>query len=262
MPDGFREEAAAADERLLTRRSPPRVRIERSADGWEFSSPYADDEAQDWAVLLCDAFGTRHVSLVVHFLNRITELVPGGDWDAEKQVWYPDETEFNAALAIISALRPENEAQAAYAAQLLALDRSAHKLGQYTAKYGGDPRSLATLARTTRAFGEGLERLAKVQGRIQPRTVHQTIQVIHVDNRSVNQFNGGGASDGGQPHGATRGETVPRAALPSPRQVVGEGVPLSSRERQAGVPRSWWGSRLWRALRRSQRAMEARRLDA
>lgn len=96
LPEGFDALAAAAEQRLVKRQAPPRIRIEKGRNGWQFSSPYAHADGQRWFAMLADAFGTRHRSIVDHFLGSICDLVRGAEWNDEKRFWYPDETEFNA----------------------------------------------------------------------------------------------------------------------------------------------------------------------
>ena len=214
---------------------------------------YSKEDEERWWALIADAFGTRCGGLIDHFLERITELVPEDKWDGEERYWHPSESDFNAVLAIISALRPENEAQAAHAAQLAALHLSAMKLGEHAARWGNE-RTIAILAKTTRAYGEGIERLARLQGKVQPKQVNQTIQVVYVDNRDQRtvQINGGGVPNGGQPHATSDAAAVTRLpALPSPRADNGPTVPSAGSPGQACLQnawRSWWRS-FWRSER-------------
>jgi hypothetical protein len=252
LPEGFPALAAAANDRLRTRQSPPRIRIEKNEDGWQFTSPYPEDSGDDWFVLLCDAFGTRHGSVVNHFLECIIKLVPDGEWNKDHRYWYPDEDSFNAVLALISAMRPENEAQAAHAAQLAALHLSAMQLGRHIKTLqGADARAIAILGKTARAYGDGLMRLAKLQGKIQPRNVNQTITVVYADQRSVT-VNGGVPSNGGQPHAAPdAGASARLPALPSPCPNNGGPMPPTGDAGKASVQdarRAWWRS-IWRTQR-------------
>jgi hypothetical protein len=251
LPDGLDAIADEAQERLLARQAPPRVRIEKDEKGWRFSCPYSKEDEERWWALIADAFGTRCGGLIDHFLERITELVPEGRWNREKKFWYPSEPDFNAVLAIVASLKPENEAQAAHAAQLAALHLSAMKLGEHATRYGNE-RTVAILAKTTRAYGEGIERMARLQGRVQPKTVNQTIQVIYVDGRSVNQFAGGYDRIGDQPHATGDAGTAPElSALPSSRAHNGQTVSPTSRSREARMQTAWWLTRFWRAFRRA-----------
>jgi hypothetical protein len=228
FPEGLPALADEARSRIAARSCPPRIRIEKKEAGWEFSCPYGDEHGSDWFVLLADAFGTRHHSVVEHFLNRLIKLLPDGEWNDEGRFWYPDENALNTALAVISSMRPENEGQAAHAAQLVALDLSHAKLAEHINRSSyADPRAIAILAKTTRAYGDGLSRLAKLQGKIQPRVVNQTIEVHKHEHV---HFTGGVSPNGGQPHGAAGSEAASRAALPSPREVDGEAVQMPGGE--------------------------------
>jgi hypothetical protein len=226
--------------------------IERTKDGWRFGSPYAGDHENKWTALLCQAFGTRSGAVMDHFLDSFTSLVGHGDWDDARKVWMPDQGKFDAMIAMVASLRPETEAQAAYAAQLCALHLSAMKLGEQASKSYADARTFAILSKTVRAYGDGLERMARLQGRVQPRTVNQTIQVVYVDQRDQRQqtlVTGGVQQNRDQPHRTERGATIQSAALPSHVQADGQSMSLSSCQGQAGVQGSWWGKRVWSALR-------------
>jgi hypothetical protein len=242
--------ATIADEagrHLLDRYCPPRVEIEKLEDGqWRISCPYAQEDDERWWFLLAEAFGTRDLDVISYFLDSLGKLCPAV-WDDERKAFRPREVDFNALLAIVGSVRPQNEAQAAYAAQLAALHISAMKLGGMATERYCDARTVAILNKTVRAYGDGIERLARLQGKIAPRAIHQTFEVhkhehVHVD--------GGAAPFGGQPHGATAGETISSTALPGPCPN-GEALPLPGSERQESVPRPRWGARIWRALRRS-----------
>jgi hypothetical protein len=261
LPTGFEELGDAALAAMDARPAAPRICIERAKDGrWNFANPYSEEHGERWLAMLAGAFGTRSGGVINHFLDTLTKLVAPGAWDEKRQVWFPCEDDYQAALNIISSLRPENEAQAAYGAQLVALHLSAMKLGGQMAKSWADPRTAALLAKTSRAYGEGMERLARLQGKLQPKQVNQTIQVVYVDNRDQRsvQFTGGCGSNGGQPQASPSplqyGDPSirdARATLPSPCQNDGESMSVTGREGQASVPHAWWGSRLWRSIRRT-----------
>lgn len=261
MAFGMREAGQLATLDHFERPCSPRVLIEKTKTGWEFSSPYRDEDGEAWEALLFQAFGTRSAALMNHFLNVFTKLIGEKHWDERRQIWTPDQDSFDAIIAMVHSMQPQNEAQAAYAAQLVALHVSAMKLGENCAQSYGDDRSRSILNKTVRAFGDGLERMGRLQGKIKPREVHQTIQVIYNDNRDQRmQFAGGTARNGGQAHGthgwagnAGDAESIDaRPALPRP-QSGGEVLRLSCGEGQAGLSRPWWGERIWRALGRAQR---------
>lgn len=261
FPDGLDSLALDAERRVMSRPAPPRVKIARRKSGWVFDNPYAKHHEAQWYFLLLDAFGTRHGSVLDHFLATIAELVPPGDrWVAHDQraYWYPNEPDFNAVLAIVAAMKPDNEAQAALAAQLAALHLASMRVAKY-AVGSSDPRSAAILAKTSRAYGEGVERIARLQGKVPPRETKQTIQVVYVDNRSV-EFKGGVGSIGGQPQepycdntgnypnrGHEQCPAVPRL------RPIGSAMSSAGRKGEAGLSRPRWRERIRSAFRRAER---------
>ncbi len=256
LADGMHDLADAARSELVARPCSPRILIERLGDNsWRFSSPYDSADLPDWEALLFQAFGTRSSAIMNHFLSSFHSMVGDGVWNEKRRYWMPDQDEFDAVVAIVASLKPENEAQAAHAAQLAALHLSAMRLSRQATASNPDPRAVAILTKTVRAYGEGMQRLARVQGKIQPRQVNQTIEVHYHDHRDqrvqiANGIAGGVPSNGGRPQRTERGATIQRAALPSPDES-GSTVPIASRGGQEGVQVSWWGERLWRAVRSS-----------
>jgi len=259
LPTGFEELGDAALAAMDARPAAPRICIERAKDGrWNFANPYSEEHGERWLAMLAGAFGTRSGGAINHFLNTLTKLVEPGSWDEKRQIWFPCEDDYQAALNIISSLKPENEAQAGYAAQLVALHLSALKLGSQMSKSWADPRTAAILAKTSRAYGEGMERLARLQGKVQPKQVKQTIQVVYVDRRSV-QTDGGFGPNGEQPHASDLSQqyciaasTVPelsplRSSGPDDRQAM----PSAGSSGENKVPNAWWGAWIWSALRRA-----------
>lgn len=249
LPIGLAELADAAVQEHHERPCAPRILIEKTKDGWRFASPYAREHQQRWEALLFQAFGTRSGAIMTHFLDTFTKLVGHGEWDEDRQCWMPKQNDFDAMVAIVHSLQPENEAQAAYAAQLCALHLSAMKLGDRLSRHYEDPRTAAILSKTIRAYGDGMERLARLQGKVQPKTVNQTIEVHKHEHV---HFEGGVSPNGAQPHAATRGATIQRPALSGPKPG-GQAVPLPCSEGEARLPNAWWLARLWRSVWRAQR---------
>ena len=254
LPKGLHGLAVAAEAQMEFRPCSPRVLIKRLGDGsWQFSCPYDRADAPDWEVLLFQAFGTRSAAIMNHFLSSFHSMTGEKVWDAKRRVWMPDQDEFDAMVAIVASLQPENEAQAAHAAQLVALHLSAMRLSRQATATNPDPRAVAILTKTVRAYGEGMQRLARVQGKIQPRQVNQTIEVHYHDHRNqriqvANGVTGGVPSNGDRPHRTTGSAPIQRAALPSPDES-GSGVSIASCGGQKSVSLPWWGQRLWRAVR-------------
>jgi hypothetical protein len=269
LPTGFEELGDTALAAMDARPAAPRICIERAKDGrWNFANPYSEEHGERWLAMLAGAFGTRSGGAINHFLDTLTKLVAPGSWDEKRQVWFPCEDDFQAALNIISSLRPENEAQAAYAAQLVALHMSAVKLGAQMSKSWADPRTAAILSKTSRAYGEGMERLARLQGKVQPKQVNQTIQVVYVDKRSVH-IDGGVGPNGEQPHASDLSQEYCNAAstvselsaLPSPCPDNRQAMPIARSSGEEKVPNAWWGPRIWSALRRAQWKLQAWSVD-
>lgn len=230
----------------------PRVLIQKTETGWDFVSPYRNEDKDRWTALLFQAFGTRHGPIMNHFMEVLTKFLPHNHWDEEGRFWFPDQGAFDAMIAIIHSLKPENEAQAAHAAQLVALHLVSMKLGESAAHSYWDQRTTALLCRTVQTYGDGLERFARLQGRLKPREVNQTIQVVYVDNRDQRVLAPGGGPDfGGQAHGTARGEAVQCPALPGPSANDRPRVPLAGSEGQARMSFSRWSSWFRRALRRA-----------
>jgi hypothetical protein len=139
-------------------------------------------------------------------------------------------------LGIIQSLNPKTTAQAALAAQLVALHLHQMKLAAGISSYSmSDPRTVATMARVTRAFGEGLLTMQQLQGK-----VRKSKQVIRVENHHHHHQHihceGGGPNIGGRADATVHGgEIISSAALPGPDKT-GQPLRSASRKRQAGVP--------------------------
>ncbi len=250
MAVGLKEMAQLATLDHYERPCAPRIVIEKRGKNWHFASPYRDEDADAWEALLFQSFGTRHGAVMNHFLDRLSKLLPENVWDEKRNAWFPNEEAFNAMVAMVHSMQPENEAQAAYAAQLVALHFSAMKVGEQCSHSYADDRSRAILAKTVRAYGDGLERMARLQGKIQPKQVNQTIQVVYVDQRDQRQqtlITGGQGPIGGQAHGTDGGALTPRPSLPGP-DAGGDALPIARREESASVSLAWLRQRLRRAF--------------
>ena len=98
------------------------------------------------------------------------------------------------------------------------------KLGEQAHKGYWDVRTAATFGKLVRVYGDGMERMARLQGKLEPRTVNQTIKVVYVDNRDQGSVH----IDGGvqscwrtTPRNRwKRGYSAPRAAKPRRVQAV------------------------------------------
>lgn len=198
MPDGLRALAVEAMEKHRGRFSPPALDVSGGWEKWFFDCPYRAEDRDLWQALLFEAFGTRSVSVATTFLRQLCNLI-GKDWDSDAEDWMPNLPELNTAIAIVASLKPENEAQACLAAQTVACHIAAMKLGDNIGRMSlPDERTVATMARAAKVSA-GLQRtLAQLQGRLQPRQVNQTIQVIYLDQRQQTAVVGGEGISGGQ----------------------------------------------------------------
>ena len=233
MPAALREIAARAKERHRERWAPPRIAVEGiDWDSWAYQCPYREEDRDDWEAVLFEAFGTRSASVVRVFLAQLGKLC-GKSWDDAMQEWRPSLDEFNAMLAIIASTEPANESQAAIAAQMVQLHFRAMQLSEYP-----DERSAATVARLLKTYASHARTLQQLQGRSATR--HDT-HVYYYDQRQQALVM----------QGSDHGTDVTGTGAPMLREVeaVRPALPSASSARQTRVPHSWWGARIWSALR-------------
>lgn len=226
---------AAARERWVDR-TPP-VQIQRNEDGVG-ASPHSDDSG--WTMRIGDAFGTRSPEFMSQALAALNATTRSRDSaDATEQQW-------NAAIALVSAIAPENELEAALAVQMASnhalttdiMGRAASTMNRdFLQLYG----NLAV--KLQRTFTAQIEALARMRGKGQ-----QTVRVEHVTVEAGaqaivgdvhhHQHRGAGAPPRTEerPHEPGRTATIPQAstALPGP-DSKGNGVPISS-DAERAVP--------------------------
>jgi hypothetical protein len=224
----------AALKRALSRPLSPGIMLEPSGvSGYRTTAPHSDLEL--WEIQLADAFGTRSTSAMRTFVAQLKMLV-SESWDEGASRWKPNERELNAALAMIAGLRPRNEAEAALAAQMVAVHWLQIRLTAQSVKWGQvDAQSAAIAGKLARTYVQQLEAFNRLQGKRQPPT-RQTIKVTKVLRQEVHYHDHrGGVKVDGQSHERTnpRGPEIADecTALPSPHSG-GEVVPLPSRKRQ------------------------------
>jgi hypothetical protein len=195
--------------------------------GW--GSPYRGELNDHWWALFFDMLGTRQEAIVVGFLQQLYDLVGGDKWDETLGKKVTSIDGLRAALAQIQGMNVQNEAQLAYAAQLVALHLASMRLARGAVCYlHGDSRSVAVLAKATRAYGDGLLNLQRLQGK-GPKKSHQTYRVErHVHNHQHVHLAGGAGQNGGQPHATSDAAgTESGAALPSPCPNDEDAMPSS-----------------------------------
>lgn len=230
MPAHLAPQADAAIVRHRKRQWVPE--IEQGKDGWH--SPFARQDDDRWWALLFEIFGTRQTAVVNMFFEQLGALC-GATWRAEWEQWTANEAELRSLFAIVQSLKPRNEAEAAYAAQLAALHFTAMKLARGANRYqDGDTRTTAILNKTVRAYGDGLLIMQRLKGK-----GRKTVQVIKVethrhDHRHVH-VDGGSTESGGQPHTKPTDSVTGLRALPS-ESPDGTIMPISGREGQARLP--------------------------
>lgn len=229
MPVEFVPEADAAIARHRKRRWVPEV-LERE-NCWE--CPYVDEDKDRWWALVFDILGTRQTAVVDVFWTQLCGLLDK-DWQAEKGGWITDEKQIRTLLSMMAAMKPCNEAKAAYAAQLCALHVSAMKLGGAIAStWSPDPRTAAVLNKTVRAYGDGLLNLQRLKGK-----GRKSVQIIKVETHRHDHKHihlEGVAKNREQPD-ATGARVVETSASLPGENAGGQVVPLPSREGQEGLP--------------------------
>ena len=162
-----------------------------------FVPPYRSERDKDrWWALFFDALGTRQCAVVTMFIRQLESLVDQC-WRDDWQQWTADEEQMIAGFALIQSLKPRNIAEAALAAQLYALHLSNMRLARGANRYqDGDARTTATLARSIRAYGDGLMTMRKLKGK-----GARSVQVIKVQTHRHNHQHihlEGGFNNGGQ----------------------------------------------------------------
>jgi hypothetical protein len=229
----LREWEKGARQRADARPYPPGIMLEAAGfDNEHWTAPHSDPSL--WHLQLADAFGTRSRAVISTFLVQLEALCGQSHWDDEAKQWRLDENQFSAALAVVNSVKPQNEIEAALAAQMVAVHLLTMKVTAQAIKYEYDTRTAATAGKLARTFTLQLEALQSLRGR--KRTARQSIKVsrethhhqhIHV-HRGVDGMKG-------QPHGP-RAEIVDQcAALPGP-EPGGGALSVPSRARKARLP--------------------------
>ncbi len=267
MPEILEPVAAEAKARLRDRHVNPGVAVEVekvSQFGYRLASPHSDHES--WEAMICDALGTRSVSIAKTFVHSLTQLcsqsfhpIEGEEGGGE---WCPDEFELNMILNIATSIKPRNEMEAALAAQMTAVHMMTMKTAaQALQGWGTDPRAAALSAKLARTFTLQWEALMRHRGK--RRTTRQNITVshekhIHNHHHQHVHIEGGGSEIGGQacePSDSRNGgnnrsaagvEHERIAALPGP-DASGVVVPMSRHQGQEPVPDTRRGKGLGRA---------------
>jgi hypothetical protein len=224
-----KEDATA---RAMARPLSPGVMLEPRGDGWQATSPHSDGDL--WELQLADAFGTRSHSVIRAFVHDLRKLCPEA-WDEDLRRWKANETDLNAALAMVADWQPENTAQAALAAQLVALHWMVMRLSSQALNRGHMimEREAAIAGKLSRTYAQLCETMQSLKG--QKRTASQSISVKreshHHQHIHVHR-DGGDAKNVGQPHEARAAPIEERTSLPGPIEGNGAVVPFPGGEGQ------------------------------
>ena len=230
LPEAFRPFIDKARARHMKRPPNPGVMVEQAnGDNWKFGPVYRDREA--WEVQLFDAFGTRSGSACQAFLNQLAALCMG-DPNYGPIGWAPNEAELNAALNMVSGIRPRNEAEAALAVQMVAVHMMTMKLSaQVIRNPYADPSTVAVMGRLARTYAMQCETLAKLRGRTgkQKITVKYERHNHRHEHKHLHAETGGeGPNFGGRPHEPS--ERVGRVAVIEHERGAALHVPDTARD--------------------------------
>jgi hypothetical protein len=220
----------AAVSRAMARPLAPGVMLEPCGEGWRAASPHSDPDL--WELQLADAFGTRSQSVMRTFLLDLRALCREA-WDDDLKRWKASEDDLNAALAMVSDWQPENTAQAALAAQAVAVHWMAIRLSSQALNRGGMimERDAALAGKLSRTYAQLCETMQALKGQRQP--IRQTFTVEKTLKQEVHYYDqrGGGADDSsGQPHERSEPKTARIIDQRDPLRGEDEGgvvVPLS-----------------------------------
>ena len=224
--------ADGAEKRLLARPYPPGIMLEPAGfDKERWTSPHSDVEL--WQAQLGEAFGTRSKAVITLFLRQLEALCSLESWDEGAKQWRLDENEFSAALAMVNAIKPRNEMEAALAAQMVSVHLMQMKCAARAIRFEHDTQTAAVAAKLARTFVMQTQALQALRGR--SKTVRQSIKVTKELHQHVHYHDDrGGSGTDRQPHGRTAPVVDQCAALPSP-EPSGEAVPVPSRKGKARV---------------------------
>ena len=246
MPEKMRARASRAVARHQSRPVAPEIDLSSGAEGWDYGNPYDEEDEGAWLALMLEAFGTRQEVVAHCFINHLAHLCSSG-WEEGAGRWRPNEYELQTAIAIVQSMKPKNEAQAALAAQAVAIHFAAMKVGSRLAGMSyPDPRTIASLAALGKVYAGQLETMQKLKGGGKARP--QTIKVekhVHVHHeRHVHLPGEGGRDFGSQAHDrseprarARQSEPINLTALPSPDKG-GDVVPFPSGEGAEPLPQA------------------------
>jgi hypothetical protein len=118
-PPSLVERAEIEKARKRTKARAPRIAInveDRRAAGRSIYADHSDEEGHDYR--LADAFGTRSLQFVHAMLNGLGNATANHSLDSDFSPAPANQVAFNAALAVISGVRPKDEIEAMLAAHM------------------------------------------------------------------------------------------------------------------------------------------------
>ncbi len=245
MPAMLEPWAKKAKARMDKRPASPGVMMEPRGDLGDFQAMAPHDNHEVWALQIHDAFGTRSPSTVTVFMEQLRALC-GESWNDERKAWQPSETELNAALNFINSNQPRNEAEAALAAQMLAVHFMTMRLSAQALRTG-DARTASIAAKLARTYAAQMATLQLTRGK--RRSTRQHITVKHEKHIHTHQHQHleawayappqptPSALPGDHHESAIeqRAEAVRGGTKVSGTNPVGQVVPIGRRERKAGL---------------------------
>jgi hypothetical protein len=197
-----------------------------------WTAPHGDDSL--WTLQLADAFGTRSMAVIATFMRQLESLCGMSHWDDETRQWRLDENEYSAALAIVNSVKPKNELEACFAAQMVAVHLMTMKVSARAIKNEYETQTVNAAGKLARTFTQQMEALQSLRGK--GRTMRQTIKVSKELHQHVHHHDHRGeAENDGQPHGPRAATVDQCAALPGP-EPCGQSMQVPSRKGKAGVP--------------------------
>lgn len=215
----------------------PGIILEPASGGdWLPTAPHGDGEL--WTLQLHAAFATGSPSVVQKFMDDLRDLC-SEDYDA-KHGWKTNESEWNAALAMVNDIQPQSIREAALAAQMVAVHWMQMRLAKDALNRGGTvlEKSASLASKLARTYAMQMETLQKERGR-GPAPHRQEIHVTRENHIHYHDNRGKGSDENGTRPQETRAEAIEGCAkVLGHSEGNGQALPSSSREGQAGVPQA------------------------
>lgn len=234
----LKAEGVKAKARMSKRPSSPGVMWEYQGEEGKgqylITAPHADLDL--WELQIADAFGTRSWSIVRTFTQDLKRLC-SQSWDEPNGAWKPNEREMNAALAMVADMKPDNVAQAALAAQMVAVHLMTMRVSKQALNHGGMimERDAVLAGKLARTYVMQIEAMQGLKGK--RRSTRQTITVKKELHQTVHYHDHRGSKKNDeQSQGRTDSRrpeiTDDRDAVPG-EDEGGRVVPLPRRARSA-----------------------------